>query len=81
MKCPHCGSTHVRRSRVRLWEWPLKPLTRKRPHRCENCRWRGWLVHQHHRHGEHPKLQVQDAAGPKPGEPDLNAIDDNLRRK
>ena len=32
MKCPHCGSSHVRRSHFHFWEVPLKRLTRKCPH-------------------------------------------------
>ena len=80
-KCPHCGSSHVRRLRVRLWEVPLEAFTRRRPHRCEDCRWRGWVVHQHYRHGEHPRLHTAEAIVPQPGEPDLTAIDGSLSRK
>jgi hypothetical protein len=78
MKCPRCGSSNVRRSRVRIWEVPLKPLTRRRPHRCEECRWRGWVVHEHHRHGSQRRLHVADANAPNPGEPDLSAIDESM---
>ena len=81
MKCPHCGSIHVRRSRVRPWEAPFKALTRRRPHRCEDCRWRGWLVHEHHHHGAHPHLHTAEALVPPQGAPDLTAIDGTLSRK
>ena len=81
MKCPHCGSSHVRRSHLHFWEVPLKRLTRKRPHRCEDCRWRGWLLHVHHQHGEHPHLHAVDALVPPQGEPDLSAIDASISRK
>jgi hypothetical protein len=66
---------------VRFWEAPAKPFTRKRPHRCEDCRWRGWLVHQHRQHGGHPHLHSVEAVMPQPGEPDLTAIDDSISRK
>ena len=81
MKCPKCGSVHIRRSRPRPWEYVVKRFTRKRPHRCENCRWRGWLVHQRRRGGGHLAVETKNAVAPAPREPDLNAIDDGLRRK
>jgi len=47
MVCLRCGSTYVRRSMIRWWERPLLRYTPKRPHRCEECAWRGWIMHQH----------------------------------
>ena len=42
---------------------------------------RGWLVHEHHHHGEHPHIPAADALVPPQGEPDLTAIDSTLSRK
>jgi len=82
MKCPRCGSSHIHRSHLRFWEQPVKAITRRRPHRCETCRWRGWLVHEHHHHhGEHPHIPAADALVPPQGEPDLTAIDSSISRK
>jgi predicted RNA-binding Zn-ribbon protein involved in translation (DUF1610 family) len=81
MKCPHCGSSHVRRSHIRPWELLIKPFTPKRPHRCEDCRWRGWVIHVRHKHGEHPRLHTAEATVAQPGEPDLTAIDSSLSKK
>jgi len=81
MKCPHCASSRIRRSHVRPWELPFKAFTRRRPHRCQDCRWRGWLVHVHHKHGEHAHLHTAESFVPQPGEPDLTAIDSSLSRK
>lgn len=80
-KCPHCGSSHVRRSHLRRWEFLVKGFTRRRPHRCEDCRWRGWVVHAHHVRGEHLRLHTAEAIMPQPGEPDLSAIDNSHGRK
>ena len=38
--CPHCQSAHLRRSRVRWFEWPVKSLIE--PFRCRACRCRFW---------------------------------------
>ena len=81
MKCPHCGSSHVRRSHIRPWELLVKPFTSKRPHRCEDCRWRGWVTHVRHKRGEHPRLHTAEATVAQPGEPDLGAIDSSLAKK
>ena len=81
MKCPHCGSNHIRRAHMRFWETAFKRFTRKRPHRCEDCRWRGWLRHEHRQHGTHPRLHTADAVVPPQGDPDLSAIDDGIRGK
>ena len=81
MKCPLCGSSRIRRSRVRLWEAPFKAFTRRRPYRCQDCRWRGWLVRVHHKHGGCPRLHTAEATIAQSGEPDLTAMDGGLPRK
>jgi DNA-directed RNA polymerase subunit RPC12/RpoP len=81
MKCPHCGSGYLRRSHIRSWEAPFKSLTGKRPHRCEDCRWRGWLVHEHGEHGTHPRHHGIDAIVPPQGDPEPSIIDNQIRQK
>ena len=42
--CPNCKSDNIRRSRTRSrWERWRKEITGKRPYRCRECNWRGWL--------------------------------------
>ena len=42
--CPVCGSRRVVRSRTRLGlESVRRKLTTRRPYRCFNCKWRGWV--------------------------------------
>ena len=42
--CPVCGSKRVVRSRTRLGlESVRRKLTTRRPYRCFNCKWRGWV--------------------------------------
>jgi hypothetical protein len=41
--CPICGSLKLRRSRVRWWERHNKWFGWRRPFRCRECSWRGWL--------------------------------------
>ena len=42
--CPVCGSRRIVRSRTRVGlESVRRKLTTKRPYRCFNCKWRGWL--------------------------------------
>ena len=42
--CPLCKSDNIRRSRTRSrWERWRKEITGKRPYRCRECSWRGWL--------------------------------------
>jgi DNA-directed RNA polymerase subunit RPC12/RpoP len=85
MKCPHCGSKYLRRSRLRAWEFLLKLFTRKHPYRCQTCGRRSWLAsrhhHRRHHHGPHQPVSAKSAAVPQPDEPDLSAIDDSLRTK
>jgi hypothetical protein len=38
-------------------------------------------MHQHHTRGEHPHLHAVDVVVPPQGEPDLQSIDDSLRRR
>jgi hypothetical protein len=42
MRCPHCSSRDLRRSRTRWWERPFRYLSPLVPYRCWNCHWRGW---------------------------------------
>lgn len=43
-KCPKCDSRSIRRSPTRSrWERLRKDITGKRPYRCRECQWRGWL--------------------------------------
>jgi hypothetical protein len=46
-RCRRCGSRYLRRSRIRVWERPIRHITRRRPYRCEDCQWRGWVVREH----------------------------------
>jgi hypothetical protein len=44
-KCPRCASANIHRSRPRSWaERVKKDWTYRRPYRCRDCNWRGWLV-------------------------------------
>jgi hypothetical protein len=63
---------------MRFWEGAFKRLTRRRPHRCDDCRWRGWVLHEH---GHHPRLHTAEAVAPPQGDPDLSAIDRGIRGK
>ena len=60
-RCRRCGSRYLRRSHVRVWELPFKHMTRRRPHRCEDCRWRGWVVHEHRLDLAHQRLHAGGA--------------------
>jgi DNA-directed RNA polymerase subunit RPC12/RpoP len=42
LRCPRCGSEHVRRSHRRLWERPRTWLTGQLPVLCYLCNWSGW---------------------------------------
>lgn len=42
--CPRCDSNHLRWSRRRWWEQPLK-LFAIHPYRCCTCKHRGYLLH------------------------------------
>jgi FlaA1/EpsC-like NDP-sugar epimerase/predicted RNA-binding Zn-ribbon protein involved in translation (DUF1610 family) len=44
-KCPRCESVEIHRSHPRFWFYRLwRELTPRRPYRCHNCGWRGWLA-------------------------------------
>ena len=44
MTCPSCRQGPIHRAHTRGWvERARKHLTRRRPHRCALCDWRGWL--------------------------------------
>ena len=38
--CPNCQSAHIRHSRMRWFEWPIKSVIE--PFRCRDCRCRFW---------------------------------------
>jgi hypothetical protein len=67
--CPRCRAMGIQRSHSRSWiEGWRKARSQKRPYRCRECGWRGWLL---------PQERLQ---GPEPGvletlSPDLSAID------
>jgi len=42
VKCPRCGKKHLRWSRTKIWEWPLRAIT-IRPYRCNFCSYRDYL--------------------------------------
>lgn len=44
-KCPRCFSPCVRRSRTRIWQWPLRWLF-ARPYRCRDCERRFYVFDQ-----------------------------------
>ena len=70
--CPKCKSADPRRSQTRLWELPLKFLTRRRPHRCRECGWRGWTVSAQ----SVDTSAVALAADDEPADPDFSALDE-----
>jgi hypothetical protein len=41
-RCPHCGSTEIRRSYTRDWTRALLALVSLRPFRCRTCDTRLW---------------------------------------
>jgi hypothetical protein len=42
-RCPKCGGRNIHASRARsIWDRWRKSISRKRPHRCPTCGWRGW---------------------------------------
>jgi hypothetical protein len=60
-KCRRCGSRYLRRSHVRVWELPIKRMTRRRPYRCEDCRWRGWVAREQRLDLVHQELHAGGA--------------------
>ena len=73
--CPSCGSPNVHRSRTKGWlEQVRKSLGPDRPHRCPDCRWRGWAVETAEPfQPEEPKPSVRPL-------PDFAVIDRAIRR-
>jgi hypothetical protein len=44
MNCPSCHQGPIHRAHARGWlERTRKQLTRRQPHRCALCGWRGWM--------------------------------------
>ena len=65
--CPKCSSEEVRRSRTRSrWERWRRDITGKRPYRCRECDWRGWLES-----GLIPDQLASRGASAKPEAPNL----------
>ena len=60
-RCRRCGSRYLRRSHVRVWERPIKHLTRRRPYRCEDCQWRGWVAREQRLDLVHQELHAGGA--------------------
>jgi hypothetical protein len=61
--CPVCGSRRIVRSRTRIGlESVRRKLTTKRPYRCFNCKWRGWLDYS---------PEASSSVGPTDVQPDL----------
>jgi hypothetical protein len=47
--CAQCGGRNVHRSRARgPWERFRRLHSLRRPYRCEDCGWRGWLLPLEH---------------------------------
>ena len=71
--CPHCNSQRVHRShaRSRVEEW-RKTISGKRPYRCFECNWRGWLVPLELKGVERAPLEDHSS-------PDLGAIDNLIK--
>ncbi|HNV01946.1 MAG TPA: hypothetical protein PLE61_07535 [Vicinamibacterales bacterium] len=71
--CPACGSRRVYRSRTRsVFERIRRQVTTKRPFRCHNCNWRGWVA-------EAARLVTpRQPAKASPPPPDLSAVDSAL---
>lgn len=71
--CPSCGSHRVYRSRTRdTLERIRRQLTAKRPCRCHDCNWRGWVA-------EATRLVTpQRTAKASLSAPDLSAVDSAL---
>jgi len=65
--CPNCRSDSIRRSRTRSrWEELRKELTGKRPYRCGECGWRGWVVDLGPEFSRDEINVAQRAVAPKP---------------
>ena len=65
--CPQCRSDAIHRSRTRSrWEELRKELTGKRPYRCDECGWRGWVVDLGPRFSQDEIKVAQRAVAPKP---------------
>lgn len=68
--CPACGSQRVYRSRTRsAFERIRRQVTMKRPYRCHNCDWRGWVAEAAQ------FVAPQKAAKTPAAPPDLSAVD------
>ena len=64
--CPQSRSDAIRRSRTRSrWEELRKELTGKRPYRCDECGWRGWVVDLGPRFSQDEIKVAQRAVAPK----------------
>jgi hypothetical protein len=73
--CPNCGSPRVHRSRTKGWiEHIRKGLGPDRPHRCPDCRWRGWAVETAR------PFEAEDAKPSREPAPDFALIDRAVRR-
>ena len=72
LRCPAYNSSKVYRSRSKGPEWIRKFLTEKRPYRCRQCDWRGWIDEIN---GFELVLPGQSALEP----PNLRVIDQLLR--
>ena len=73
--CPSCGSPRVHRSRTKGWfEQLRKTLSADRPHRCPDCRWRGWAIET-----AEPFEPEEPTVSRRPA-PDFAVIDGAIRR-
>ena len=72
--CPDCGSNSVHRSRAMSpIENMRKSLTYRRPYRCRDCGWRGWLVPLAHLGGPVPGSPLEALL-----DPNLEAVDESI---
>ena len=72
--CPKCGSSALRQSRARGFEGMRSLLTKRRPHRCSSCQWRGWITIGET--AQAPGISLREYTV----EPDLSEIDDQLAK-
>lgn len=80
--CSACGSTRIRRARMREgWHQLVKRHTRLRRYACGQCQHRGWTTAKLP-HSEHPEEQEQRLADLRslPGRP-VEARDHRARRQ
>jgi len=81
--CPKCASVDIHRSRLRTrWEHLRRVVTKRRPYRCPDCKWRGWGREEVSGPDTwSPEALALEASRKHPRAGlDLDAIDESLKR-